>query len=206
MNDEKKELKVAALENGTVIDHIPSSQLFKVVSILGLENCTNSITIGNNLASKKIGKKGIIKVADRFFKEEDLNKIALVAPAAQINIIRDYQVIEKRKVSLPDIVHGIIRCGNPKCITNNEPMETIFHVTDKIDVQVKCHYCAHNMAHSSRLFLITRLMIPSILAHFSQNGGKFFQQMLNQHWVYPVHSTLYLSLDICGRKDAWFIT
>ena len=71
MNDEKKELKVAALENGTVIDHIPSSQLFKVVSILGLENCTNSITIGNNLASKKIGKKGIIKVADRFFKEED---------------------------------------------------------------------------------------------------------------------------------------
>ena len=136
MNDEKKELKVAALENGTVIDHIPSSQLFKVVSILGLENCTNSITIGNNLASKKIGKKGIIKVADRFFKEEDLNKIALVAPAAQINIIRDYQVIEKRKVSLPDIVHGI---------TNNEPMETIFHVTDKIDVQVKCHYCERSV-------------------------------------------------------------
>ena len=132
MNDEKKELKVAALENGTVIDHIPSSQLFKVVSILGLENCTNSITIGNNLASKKIGKKGIIKVADRFFKEEDLNKI-------------DYQVIEKRKVSLPDIVHGIIRCGNPKCITNNEPMETIFHVTDKIDVQVKCHYCERSV-------------------------------------------------------------
>ena len=169
MNDEKKELKVAALENGTVIDHIPSSQLFKVVSILGLENCTNSITIGNNLASnnhdhphfymqmtyakvrhnilasKKIGKKGIIKVADRFFKEEDLNKIALVAPAAQINIIRDYQVIEKRKVSLPDIVHGIIRCGNPKCITNNEPMETIFHVTDKIDVQVRCHYCERSV-------------------------------------------------------------
>lgn len=145
MNDEKKELKVAALENGTVIDHIPSSQLFKVVSILGLENCTNSITIGNNLASKKIGKKGIIKVAGRFFKEEDLNKIALVAPAAQINIIRDYQVIEKRKVSLPDIVHGIIRCGNPKCITNNEPMETIFHVTDKIDVQVRCHYCERSV-------------------------------------------------------------
>ncbi|EFO2730304.1 hypothetical protein B6P73_22415, partial [Escherichia coli] len=67
-------------------------------------------------------------------------------------------------------------------------------------------YYACFPCHSSRLFLITRLMIPSILAHFSQNGGKFFQQMLNQHWVYPVHSTLYLSLDICGRKDAWFIT
>ena len=141
MNDGKKELKVAALENGTVIDHIPSNQLFKVVSILGLENCANSITIGNNLASQKIGKKGIIKVADRFFKEEDLSKIALVAPEAQINIIRDDQVNEKRKVSLPDTVHGIIRCGNPKCITNNEPMETIFHVTDKVNIQVKCHYC-----------------------------------------------------------------
>ena len=97
MNDEKKELKVAALENGTVIDHIPSSQLFKVVSILGLENCTNSITIGNNLASKKIGKKGIIKVADRFFKEEDLNKIEFVAPAEQNNITHEYKVIKKHK-------------------------------------------------------------------------------------------------------------
>ena len=144
MNDEKKELKVAALENGTVIDHIPSSQLFKVVSILGLENCTNSITIGNNLASKKIGKKGIIKVADRFFKEEDLNKIALVAPAAQINIIRDYQV-EKKEVRMPDELRGIVKCANPKCITNNEPMATLFHVTDKDNCIVKCHYCERSV-------------------------------------------------------------
>ena len=146
MNVEKKELKVAALENGTVIDHIPSNQLFKVDSILGLENCPNSITIGNNLVSKKIGRKGIIKVADCFFKEEELNKIALVAPEAQINIIHDYQVTEKYKVSLPDVVHGIIRCNNPKCITNNEPMETIFHVTDKVNIQVKCHYCERSVS------------------------------------------------------------
>ncbi len=145
MNVEKKELKVAALENGTVIDHIPSNQLFKVVSILGLEKCTNSITIGNNLASSKIGKKGIIKVADHFFKEDELNKIALVAPAAQINIIHDYRVTEKRRVSLPDEVHGIIRCGNPKCITNNEPMETIFHVIDRENIEVKCHYCERSV-------------------------------------------------------------
>ncbi len=145
MNVEKKELKVAALENGTVIDHIPSNQLFKVVSILGLEGCANSITIGNNLASSKIGKKGIIKVADHFFKEEELNKIALVAPAAQINIIHNYQVTEKYRVSLPDKVHGIIRCGNPKCITNNEPMETIFHVIDRDNVEVKCHYCERSV-------------------------------------------------------------
>ena len=87
MNANKKELEVAALENGTVIDHIPSDQLFKVVSLLGLEKLNKSITIGNNLISKKIGKKGIIKIADTFFKEEEINKIALIAPNAKINII-----------------------------------------------------------------------------------------------------------------------
>ena len=98
----KKELEVAALENGTVIDHIPSNQLFKVVSLLGLDHLNKSITIGNNLISKKIGHKGIIKIADTFFKEEEINKIALIAPNAKINIIRDYQVTEKRVVTLPD--------------------------------------------------------------------------------------------------------
>ena len=136
MNANKKELEVAALENGTVIDHIPSDQLFKVVSLLGLEKLNKSITIGNNLISKKIGKKGIIKIADTFF-----NKIALIAPNAKINIIKDYQVTEKRPVTLPDEIIGIIRCNNPKCITNNEPMKTVFYVINKDDVEVKCKYC-----------------------------------------------------------------
>ena len=137
----KKELEVAALENGTVIDHIPSNQLFKVVSLLGLEHLNKSITIGNNLISKKIGPKAIIKTADTFFKEEEINKIALIAPNAKINIIRDYQVIEKRVVTLPDELTGIIRCNNPKCITNNEPMNTVFRVINKETVEVKCKYC-----------------------------------------------------------------
>ena len=137
----KKELEVAALENGTVIDHIPSNQLFKVVSLLGLEHLNKSITIGNNLISKKIVHKGIIKIADTFFKEEEINKIALIAPNAKINIIRDYQVIEKRVVTLPDELTGIIRCNNPKCITNNEPMNTVFRVINKETVEVKCKYC-----------------------------------------------------------------
>ena len=141
MNVEKKELEVAALENGTVIDHIPSSQLFKVVSLLGLDKLSNSITIGNNLASKKIGTKGIIKVADVFFKEEELNKIALIAPNAKINIILNYRVTEKRQVELPDVIYDIVRCNNPKCITNNEPMSTIFHVVDKKNIAIKCQYC-----------------------------------------------------------------
>lgn len=141
MNTTKKELEVAALENGTVIDHIPSEQLFKVVSLLKLDKMTGSITIGNNLKSKKIGKKGIIKMADTFFKEEEINRIALIAPNAKINEIHDYQVTVKKQVSLPDVLVGIVKCDNPKCITNNEPMDTRFEVIDCEKVELKCHYC-----------------------------------------------------------------
>lgn len=137
----KKELEVAALENGTVIDHIPSDCLFKVVSLLSLDKMNSSITIGNNFISKKIGKKGIIKIADVYFREDEINKIALVAPNAKINVIRNYQVIEKRPVSLPDTIVGIVKCGNPKCITNNEPMKTVFQVMDKENLTIKCQYC-----------------------------------------------------------------
>lgn len=141
MNTSKKELEVAALENGTVIDHIPSDKLFKVVSLLNLDKMEGSITIGNNLESKKIGKKGIIKMADTFFKEEEINRIALIAPNAKINEIHDYRVTVKKTVTLPDILVDIVKCDNPKCITNNEPMETIFEVTDRQTIQLRCHYC-----------------------------------------------------------------
>lgn len=138
---EKKELQVAALENGTVIDHIPSEKLFTVVSLLGLQEMSNNITIGFNLASKKLGKKGIIKVANRFFSDEEINRIAVVAPNVKLNIIRNYEVVEKREVVLPDELVGIVKCANPKCITNNEPMATRFHVIDKEHCIIKCHYC-----------------------------------------------------------------
>lgn len=137
----KKELEVAALENGTVIDHIPSDCLFKVVSLLCLDKITSSITIGNNFISKKIGKKGIVKIADVYFREDEINRIALIAPNAKINVIRDYQVIDKRPVSLPDTIVGIVKCGNPKCITNNEPMKTVFQVIDKDHLTIRCQYC-----------------------------------------------------------------
>ena len=138
---EKKELQVAALENGTVIDHIPSEKLFTVVSLLGIQEMNNNITIGFNLASKKLGKKGIIKVADRFFTDEEINRIAVVAPNVKLNIIRNYEVVEKREVVLPDELRGIVKCANPKCITNNEPMPTRFHVIDKDNCIMKGHDC-----------------------------------------------------------------
>ena len=137
----KEELAVAALKNGTVIDHIPTESLFKVVDLLGIKNLKNSVTIGFNLDSKKCGKKGIIKIADVFFHEDTLNRIALVAPNAKINIIRDYEVVDKHTVSLPDDVYDMVKCSNPKCITNNEPMKTHFHVINKESIVLKCHYC-----------------------------------------------------------------
>lgn len=145
MTTDKKELAVAALRNGTVIDHIPSSALFKAVKILGIENLDKHVTIGNNLESKKLGTKGIIKVADVVFPEATLNRIALIAPTAVVNIIRDFEVVEKRRVSLPDTIVGIVRCNNPKCITNNEPMATRFDVVDRGDVTIRCRYCGHSV-------------------------------------------------------------
>ena len=137
----KEELQVAALQNGTVIDHIPTDKLFTIVSLLGLKNSDLNITIGNNLPSKKLGKKGIIKVADRFFSDEEISRLSVVAPNVQLNIIRDYEVVEKKQVIMQDVVKGIVKCGNPKCITNNEPMTTIFHVICKENGVLKCHYC-----------------------------------------------------------------
>lgn len=139
--NEKKELQVAALENGTVIDHIPSDKVFTVVALLGLENTDSNITIGNNFESKKLGKKGIIKVADRYFSDEKVSRLSVVAPNVKLNIIRHYEVVEKKQVLMPDELKGIVKCNNPKCITNNEPMETWFHVIDKEQGILKCHYC-----------------------------------------------------------------
>lgn len=137
----KKELQVAALQNGTAIDHIPSEQLFKVVSLLGIENLKTPVTIGYNLDSKKMGKKGILKIADKFFEEEEINRISLIAPNVKLNIIKDYEVVEKKLLHLPDELLGIVKCNNPKCITNNEPMKTHFIVIDKEKVILKCLYC-----------------------------------------------------------------
>ena len=137
----KEELQVAALQNGTVIDHIPTDKLFTIVSLLGLKNSDLNITIGNNLPSKKLGKKGIIKVSDRFFTDEEISRLSVVAPNVQLNIINNYEVVEKKQVIMPDVIKGLVKCGNPKCITNNEPMTTIFHVICKENGILKCHYC-----------------------------------------------------------------
>lgn len=136
-----KELQVKALKNGTVIDHIPPELLFKVVSLLQLDRAKNRVTIGNNLNSKKMDKKGIIKISDRYYADEEISRIALIAPSAKINVIREYEVVEKKVLSPPDSFTGIVKCPNPKCITNNEPMKTRFEVVCKNPILLKCQYC-----------------------------------------------------------------
>ncbi|MBP3828984.1 MAG: aspartate carbamoyltransferase regulatory subunit [Bacteroidaceae bacterium] len=138
-----RQLIVSALDHGTVIDHIPCDRLFEVINLLHLQEMTSKVTIGFNLKSSKMGTKSIIKIADRFFTDEELNQLSIVAPNVSLSIIRDYEVVEKKQVCLPDDLRGLVRCNNPKCITNNEPMPTLFHVADRQRAIIRCHYCNH---------------------------------------------------------------
>jgi len=135
---EKNEMLVTAIKDGTVIDHIPSDKTYQVAQLLGLHELQTPVTIGYNFLSNKLGKKGIIKVEDKFFSDEEISRLSVVAPNIVLNIIKDFEVVEKKTVRTPDEIRGIVRCNNPKCITNNEPMRTWFHVTDGI---LQCHYC-----------------------------------------------------------------
>ncbi|MBP5619876.1 MAG: aspartate carbamoyltransferase regulatory subunit [Bacteroidaceae bacterium] len=137
----RQEMLVAALQNGTVIDHIPSAKLFKVINVLHLEKMKTAVTVGFNLKSKKMGHKSIIKIADKFFTDEELNQLSVITPNVTLAIIRDYEVVEKKEVKMPEELYDIVKCANPKCITNNEPMRTHFHVLDKETGILQCHYC-----------------------------------------------------------------
>ena len=115
--------------------------LFEVAHLLHVENSDCQLTIGNNLPSRTLGRKGIIKVADTTFPESVMNRIALLAPEANVNVIENYEVVEKRRVELPDTLINVVKCHNPKCITNNEPMATRFIVVDRNPVTIRCSYC-----------------------------------------------------------------
>jgi aspartate carbamoyltransferase regulatory subunit len=155
MNDilkKKLKLKVSAIKNGTVIDHIPSENLFKVISILGLQKVKTQITFGANFESEKLGSKAIIKLSDVFFEDDEINKISLIARNAKLNIIRDYKVVEKRIVVVPDEIIGIVKCFNPKCITNNEDITTHFTVISKDPLNLKCKYC-EKITHEDQMVI-----------------------------------------------------
>lgn len=150
--DSRKELIVSALENGTVIDHIPSKSVFQVIRILGLEKYNDQVLFATNLDSKRHGKKGVIKIKNKYFKIDEINKIALVAPSATLIVIKDFNIIEKKQVEVPDTVENIVKCFNPNCVTNNETIPTKFTMIDKDELKLLCHYCEKTTAKDNIKF------------------------------------------------------
>ena len=143
----EKEMRVKKIQRGTVIDHIPKGQALNVMKILNLAEHPDPVTIAINVESGKHGQKDIIKVENRELSPGEVDKIALIAPYATINIIRDYKVVEKKQVSLPREIHGIVRCANPNCITNSrEPAKTGFTIEKATPLLLRCKYCDRTMS------------------------------------------------------------
>ena len=135
-----KQLRVSKIENGTVIDHITGGQALNVLAILGIDGTAGEVvSIGMNVPSERLGRKDVVKVEGRELSQSELDVLSLIAPDATINIIRDYDVVEKHVVHRPDSVTGVLQCPNHNCIsTEDEPVESKFAVTDD---GVRCEYC-----------------------------------------------------------------
>jgi aspartate carbamoyltransferase regulatory subunit len=141
-----RELKVKPIRNGTVIDHITANKALNVLKILGLPSKEAAVTIAMNVKSSQMGAKDIVKIEGRELKSREVDKIALIAPKATINIVREYEIIEKGKVTLLNNVRGILKCPNPNCITNTkEPVKTKFHVIDTNPLMLRCYFCERIM-------------------------------------------------------------
>jgi len=143
MSTEKEFVRVRAIKNGTVIDHINPKAIFKVIRLLGLEDIDNEIIFGTNLSSQRMGRKALIKVVDRYFSEDELSYLALVAPTARVSTIKDFEVVDKHQIQPPKEVNGYVSCANPMCITNKENICTHFTVAMKEsgELALKCRYC-----------------------------------------------------------------
>ena len=148
-----KELYVTKIKDGTVIDHISPGfalNVIRILNITGKEGYVVSAVV--NVPSGKLGKKDIVKIESRELIPEEVDKIALISPKATINIIRNYEVVDKKKVKLPKVIKGIVRCINPSCISNaKEPIESFFLVEIVDPLRIRCHYCGGIMEMSDVL-------------------------------------------------------
>jgi aspartate carbamoyltransferase regulatory subunit len=141
------ELRVSKIKDGTVIDHIMGGHALDVVRILGITGREKKVmTIAINVPSKRFKAKDIVKIEGRELNPQEVHKIALLAPHATINIVRNYKVVEKQRVHLPKMIDDIIKCANPACISNsNEPVQAKFYVDCDEPLVLKCHYCGYIM-------------------------------------------------------------
>ena len=147
VNVTKKTLRVSKIKDGTVIDHITGGHALDVIKILGITGRVNEVvTVAINVPSKTLDLKDMVKIEGRELKSEEVDKIALLAPHATINIVRNYKVTEKQRVKLPSIIRGIVRCANPACISNSkEPVQPTFYVDSEEPLRLRCHYCGYIM-------------------------------------------------------------
>jgi aspartate carbamoyltransferase regulatory subunit len=142
-----RELSVTAIRNGTVIDHIRNEATFKVAEVLSVQKEASQVLVGMNLPSERVGRKGIIKVENRELTPQEVNKIALIAPEATVNIIKNFEVVDKRYVQVQDRVEDIVKCFNPNCITNRQAdTSTAFEVVGEEPTTLRCVYCERHMA------------------------------------------------------------
>lgn len=139
----EQKLRVNKIKDGTVIDHICGGYALDVINILGITGKEKKVmTIAINVPSKRLGVKDIVKIEGKALNTEEVNRIALVAPRASINYIKNYSVMEKSEVKLPKTIEGIIKCPNPTCVSNNkEPIKSKFNVKTDDPLLLKCHYC-----------------------------------------------------------------
>jgi len=139
------ELRVSKIRDGTVIDHISGGYALDVVKILGITGKEKTpVTIAMNVPSKLLRQKDIVKIEGRELKPQEVHRIALLAPHATINIIRDYRVVRKQEVRLPKVIEDTVKCVNPACISNsNEPVVARFYVDCEEPLMLKCHYCGY---------------------------------------------------------------
>lgn len=151
LSDQYKIRQVEAISNGTVIDHLPADITLKVVDILA--ETDDEVFIGVNLRSAHHGRKGLVKFAKRELDQRDLSALALVAPQATVSIIRDYAVIAKGPVAIPDRFVNIARCANPNCVTVHERSTTRFDVAATRPLTVRCHYCERSFLASELTLL-----------------------------------------------------
>ncbi len=133
---------VAAIKDGTVIDHIPSGIALIIFHLLQLFAEKRRISLGLNLTSTRMGHKDLIKIENRFLTEKEAHDIAVFAPKATISIIKNYKLVEKTFPSLPNAIEKILICPNLRCVTRSEPVDTLFHVEEfKQQVLLRCHFC-----------------------------------------------------------------
>lgn len=133
-------IKVSALREGTVIDHLAAGTGLKVLEMLGI-GADGSVTLGLNFDSPKVGRKDIIKIDRREVTPDEVARIALISPRATFSIIREFQVVDKFTPTLPDVIENLIRCPNPSCISRQVRVRTRFNVLRSDPLRLRCYYC-----------------------------------------------------------------